>query len=152
MANPSYELHIYSGNPDYVESLGIKGANVFSHAFLPVDEFTARLQNYDIMLLPHGIDGLRSEFEFKTIFPTRTIPLLSSGKPILAHSPKNSFLTEFLVEHKCAERVTEKSERLLELAIDNIINSFDKRKSLVKHALETAEIFELTNVVQKIKG
>ena len=102
------------------------------------------------MLLPHGIDGLRSEFEYKTIFPTRTIPLLFSGKPILAHSPEGSFLNEFLYKNQCAVIVAEKNKQKLLKACHELIGNKGLRLSLVENAFKASSQFELKEVANKI--
>lgn len=145
------EIHIFSGNPGHFRQHGIEGEQVIFHHFLPVEDFIAQLDQYDIMLLPHGIDGLRSNFEYRTIFPTRTIPLLFSGKPILAHSPTGSFLTDFLEAHDCALVVTEKSEEQLQQAIDRLLEDKSLRAHLVKQGLRAAEQFRLENVGQRLR-
>jgi glycosyltransferase involved in cell wall biosynthesis len=149
--NPNWELHVFAGNPEFFHTQGITGDNVVFHNFLPIVEFVQRLKEFDIMLLPHGIDGLRSEFEYRTIFPTRTIPLLFSGKPILAHSPKDSFLTDFLIDNKCAYLVTEKDDQKLKMAIDELIANTDLRELLVTNSIIAANQFKVENVAKKIR-
>ena len=146
------EIHIFSGNPGHFQSHGIKGDQVVFHDFIPVEDFIAQLHLYDVMLLPHGIDGLRSAFEYRTIFPTRTIPLLFSGKPILAHSPKDSFLTAFLDRYECALVVTDKSEQQLTEAINQILVDEPLQAKLIAGALRAAEQFRLENVGQHLRA
>lgn len=146
-----HEIHISSGNPKVFKDNKIEGERVFFQDFVPWKDFVDSLQNYDIMLLPHGIDGARSDFEYRTIFPTRTIPLLFSGKPILAHSPEDSFLTEFLKKNKCALTVTEKSEGRLKEAIEELKKGGPHIEVMVINAKKTSQQFELKRVVQKLK-
>ena len=150
MKNPDYEIVIFSGNPQTFQSHGIIGENIIFKSFLPLDEFVAQLYKYDVMLLPHGLEGLRSAFEYKTIFPTRTIPLLFSGKPILAHSPKGSFLNEFLSRHDCSVLVDEPDEHMIETAIDEILNNEELVNKIVRNAQKASKQFKLENVVKKL--
>ena len=59
------------------------------------DEVLARLGQADVLFLPHGLTGSWAAEEYRTIFPTKTIEYLISGRPILAHTPPDRFLTRF---------------------------------------------------------
>lgn len=145
------ELHIFSGNTAFVNQMGLFSDDLHVNSFLPLADFEEKLGDYDIMLLPHGFDGMRSDAEYKTIFPTRTIPLLYSNRPILAHTPKGAFLTEFLLEHDCAEVVQTKSFEDIEQAIAVLLNNDTRVTSLVKNAMQTAGQFEVGRVAGKIR-
>jgi glycosyltransferase involved in cell wall biosynthesis len=152
MKGQNNEIHIYSGNSQVFRDQGIDGDQITFHDFLPLQDFVGLLYKYDIMLLPHGIDGERSDFEYRTIFPTRTIPLLFSGKPILAHSPKDSFLTEFLVDSDCAYVVTDKSEKKIEEGIEKIITDEVYVDKIVQNAFIASKRFELKGVIENLKS
>ncbi len=150
--NPAYEVHLYTGNSvEEFHRHGIIGNNVYHHGFISLDKLYSKLKEYDIMLLPHGFEGQRTEVEYKTIFPTRTIPYLCSNKPILAHTPKGVFLTNFLNENNCAEIVDTKSEEAILKAIDELINNKKKRIRITKSALMTAELFDVKNVAYTLR-
>lgn len=152
LKNPRYEVHVYTGNP--IENFtrhGLDGKNFFYHGFIQLNDLYEKLSEYDIMLLPHGFDGDRTDIEFKTIFPTRTIPLLTSNRPILAHSPKGVFLTRFLEENECAAIVDTKDTKAIELAIEKIIDDKEWRNALVKAGLKTAQHFSVVNIANKIR-
>lgn len=151
MNRPNSELHIFSGNTAFVQQMGLSGDGLHVNSYLPLAEFERRLGDYDIMLLPHGFDGMRSEAEYKTIFPTRTIPLLFSNRPILAHSPKGSFLTEFLLEHDCAEVVQSKSRHDMESAIVTLLGDKSRVEELVKNAIQTSQYFDLKKVSRQLR-
>ena len=90
---PDHEIHYYGGaNENDWSDMGITNARLFIHGFIPLPQLVAKFHEYDTMLLPHGFEGNFSEAEYLTIFPTRTIPLLYSGKPIFAHSPAGTTL------------------------------------------------------------
>lgn len=140
----NWELHIYSGNPesDFLKH-GISGPNVFFHGFVNLTDLEEQFENFDFMLLPHGFRGKRSDVEYQTIFPTRTIPLLYSGKPIIAHSPDGVFLTEFLEENKAAFTIKEEDEFVIQEKIDQLLNDKNRREDLVENAFETAKQFDI---------
>jgi Glycosyltransferase Family 4 len=153
LAHPDYELHIYTGNPrsDF-EKYGIVGERLFYHGFIALSQLYIKMKEFDIMLLPHGFMGDRTDVEFKTIFPTRTIPLLVSGKPILAHTPKGVFLTDFLEKNNCAFVVGEPSDELIRFTIKGILENPLQVEEKVKNALKISKIFEVDMVCNQLKS
>ena len=147
---PEYELHIY-GKTSAFEEFNIDTEGFILHGFVPWDEFIGSFSKYDVMLLPHGLDGDRTEAEYKTIFPTRTVPLLYSNRPILAHTPKNVFFTDFLRKHDCAEIVDEKDKDAIHAAIRRLVSDDQRRGQLVKNAIKTAGLFDVNSVSKKLK-
>ncbi len=150
--NPNYHVHLFTGSPmSEFEMHGISGDNVHHEGFVTLEELVQRFEKFDIMLLPHGFDGKRTEVEYKTIFPTRTIPLLYSNRPILAHTPKGVFLTDFLRQHDCAEIVDEKDENAIEEAINRLINDDNRREEVIRNAIRTASLFDINTVGKQLK-
>jgi len=151
--NPAYEVHVFTGNhqSDF-EKFGLNGSNFIYHGFIPLEELYDKFSSFDILLLPHGFLGGRTDIEFKTIFPTRTIPLLISGKPILAHTPKGVFLTEFLKENDCAFIVDEPTESLIISKINHIIENPEEVILKVKNALITSKKFDLESISNQLKN
>jgi len=152
IANPDYVVHAFtSSSVAYFSSFGIEGDNFVVRGFVPLEHLYDLQREYDVMLLPHGFDGGRTQVEYDTIFPTRTIPMLVSGRPILAHSPKGTFLTKFLEAHECAVIVTEKSaEKILE-AVKQLLTEGKYIKRLVEKAWKAADGFRIENTVQELK-
>lgn len=150
---PQYEVHLFTGNPikDFAE-YGLISDRLIYHGFVSLDELYNCISDYDIMLLPHGFIGDRTDVEFKTIFPTRTIPLLVSERPILAHSPADTFLTEFLVKNNCAWLVTVENEGTIKETILEIIDNDEMALIKSKNALKTAEIFRIENILKKLNS
>lgn len=148
----NYKLFIYSGNPfsDF-ENIGIKGDNVFYKGFIKIEELYQIISEFDIVLLPHGLDGDRSQVEFNTIFPTRTIPLLVSRKPILAHSTKDSFITNWLIEKNCAFIVESKELDQIDLAIKSILCNPSEVILKVNNAIDASNNFNVINTSDQIR-
>ncbi|MBK8956084.1 MAG: glycosyltransferase [Saprospiraceae bacterium] len=99
------------------------------------------LQPYDLCLLAHGFTGGYDEIEYRTIFPTRCIPLLLSGKPILAHTPSYAFLTHFLKQWDCAEIVEEASVEKLCQTLQFLIHDKNRRKELIANQANAVKYF-----------
>ncbi len=151
--NPNHELHLYTGNSfkDFAEH-GIAGKNVFYKGFISLEKLQGVMLDYDIVLLPHGFTGGRTKIEFDTIFPTRTIPLLISRRPILAHTPKNVFFTNWLSQKNCAFIVDSKNER----EIDDIIQYIKENPKVVvekvNNAIEASYDFDVTKTSNKLRN
>ena len=139
--NESCELTILSAvPPETFARHGIRGDNL-KFKLVPFREEIEELKKHDVMFLPHGFTGGYSEAEYQTIFPTKTISYLISGRPILAHSPADSFLTRWLDENQCAKVVPVKDEELIRLALQELSRDTDLRMQLVENANRAVQVF-----------
>ena len=149
---PQAELTYISGLPrHYYESQGLLHGR-FHHKTVLREELIPSLQEADIVILPHGFTGGYSPEEYRTIFPTKTIEYLICGRPILAHSPPNSFLTTFLDQHDCTMLVTEPDEEALVAAIQTLIDDVQLRESLVQNAIKAAMQFQAPAVADLLRA
>lgn len=146
-----YRLTIYSGSPAwFYAKVGITGERISQEQ--PSDEeLMDKLRSNDVMLLPHGLTGDMLAIEYQTIFPTRTIPYLLSGRPILAHSPRDSFLTRWLRRHDCAEIVDEADFEAVKRAIQRLRDDPARRETLVRNALTAAKQFHGPHVAGQFR-
>jgi len=146
------ELHIYGGNKkEEWTAMGISGDRVFVHGFIPLSELTKKFEEYDVMLLPHGFDGNLGTAEYRTIFPTRTIPLLYSGKPILAHVPKNTAIHKMLRESCSAFVIDERSVDTIINGIDELLSSSLLRSRLVENASVACREYDVVHIAKRLK-
>ena len=123
-----------------------------THTKVGFDEVVDALKQHDLLFLPHGFEGGFNEIEYETIFPTRTIPYLLAGVPIVAHSPPNAFLTKWLRRHDCAEIVdTKKTEDLVGM-VKRLISSPQRQSEIASNALVAAEQFQIASVVDLLKS
>lgn len=113
---------------------------------LPRPALPAALAACDVMLLPHGFSGGYHPVEYETIFPTKTIEYLISGRPILAHSPPGVFLTRFLREHDCALVVDEPDPAAVRVGLNRLFQDAHLRARLVRNSLKAAEQFHISRV------
>jgi glycosyltransferase involved in cell wall biosynthesis len=149
----SDDLELTFLSPRSRESLarqGLLGART-DYDSVPLEEVTNRLNQADIVVLPHGLTGPMGEVEYQTIFPTKTIECLLSRRPIVAHSPENCFLTRYLRAHDAAVVVTEPDPARLKAAIDEVRTDAALRERLVKNALKTAEMFRPERVAAHLR-
>lgn len=152
-ANDDFELHAFGNQMNgELRAHGIDMDKVKSYGFLSEEEFNKALNHCDVMLLPHGFDGMWSKIEYETIFPTRTIPLLYSGKPILLHSPAWAGLTLFFEKHQCGFVVSRADELLITQTIYDIFNDSSRYETVVKNALRTATMYDIKNVCDSLNS
>ncbi len=147
-----YEIVLCTKVPTPVlESKGLNMKNVTNLGFVPDDDLFPTLQKNDIAVVTHGFGGKLEEVEYETIFPTRTIPLLLSGKPLLVLSPGNAYYSEFIRNRNCGELVEEKDKALLMKALGNISRNPQRHNELVANASKAAETFYGKTVIQTFK-
>ena len=140
--HPEYELHIYTHVPKWLlKRRGIHLDRVRYHHAVSPDQVHTELQKYDICILTHGFAGGYGEIEYQTIFPTRSIPFLLSGKPILVHAPKDSFLSTFVRDHGCGILVDQKDETAILRGLESLRNDELIRDQVVLAARKTASQF-----------
>lgn len=148
------EFHIFSSGIDegFFMKLGISRHSLFCYPTMKRTEFLYCLRQCDIMLLPHGFIGPLPQIEYNTIFPTKTIEYLISGKPIFYHGSSDAFLTKFLKKSNCAEIVTLNKEIEIKNEFYNLINNKFRREFLVKNSLIKAKTYEIDNVINIFKS
>jgi len=134
-----------------LQAMGLLRAGV-SHETVAHGEVVKRMGDADIVILPHGFSGSLSQEEYRTIFPGRTIEYLLCGRPILAHSPPDCFLTRFLQEHRCALVVDDPSIPALLKAIAHLRSDAQLRADLVHNALRAAEMFRAPRVAATLRS
>lgn len=148
---PGCHLTTFSGTPDAMFSeYGVSGTNV-THTSVGFDQVVEALKQHDVLFFPHGFEGGFKDIEYETIFPTRTIPYLLAGVPILAHSPTNAFLTKWLKSYDCAEVVESKARGELSMALRRLIESEARQKTVVDNAVTAVEQFHISNVASLLR-
>jgi glycosyltransferase involved in cell wall biosynthesis len=130
--------------------LGLLADNITSET-VAADQLVPRLGAADIVVLPHGLTGPLAAEEYQTIFPTRVIEYLLSGRPMLAHSTAGSFITRFLIENQCALVVDQPDLELLGRAIECLRTDAELRSRLVRNAMKTAERFQASRVAAELR-
>ncbi|MEZ6035091.1 MAG: glycosyltransferase [Planctomycetaceae bacterium] len=137
--NDRYRVFVYTHVP--VALLKLRGidTSVITHmGYIDDADLVEELRKYDICVLTHGFTGAYGAIEYRTIFPTRTIPMLLSGRPIFVHSPPDSFLSEFVREHNIGLLVdTASTERIVE-GLDRIVTDASYTAEIVEAAGRTS--------------
>ena len=142
------EFRFFTELPEsYFVNLGIDNQSLEIYSSLERIEFLKKLFDCDILILPHGLTGNLPKLEYNTIFPTKTIEYLISGKPIFYHGPSDAFLTKFILQNNCAETITSNNEIEIKDKFYNLMNDESRRQFLVQNSLNVAKTFERDNVI-----
>lgn len=138
------EMHLFSGTPEKrFNSLMPDQASYIYHGFVSEESFSDYIRACDIVVIAHGFTGDLSEVEYETIFPTRTIPLLNIGVPILIHSPKDASFTHFAEKHSIGVVVSDRKPKSIMNAVRTILLGGDDIKFIVEKAFATAKYFDI---------
>jgi hypothetical protein len=147
-----YEVYMYTHVPTALLRLrGIDMSVIRHKGYISDSKLIDELQQYDIVILTHGFTGAYGEIEYKTIFPIRTISLLLSGKPMLVHSPPESFLSDFVREHDVGCLVDEPSASKIREGLDKIVHDATYANRIVDNAQRAAQMFYGPNVVSILR-
>ncbi|MFK7932909.1 MAG: glycosyltransferase [Saprospiraceae bacterium] len=150
--DPIFSFHVYTHVPKLLlQQRGLEVSQIHHHGSVAPTEIHVELQKYDLCILTHGFTGGYGEVEYQTIFPTRTIPFLLSGKPIVAHSPDGSFLNNFIKKNHCAELLDMTDEAIILQRLKDLCADVTQQKQLVAAAQKTSEQFYGKNVAQFLK-
>ncbi len=149
------EIHLYSDVPKWLlASRGLPMDSIQYHGTLShfaFPDLIDELRKYDLIALTHGFSGDYGDVEYRTIFPTRTIPMLLAGRPILVHSPPDSFLTHFFRTSNAGAVVDTPANSEIKFALDRIRSDSIFRKNLIENASKASARFFGINVANDFR-
>lgn len=118
---------------------------------LSMQELMNRLRDYDVLALTHGFEGGLGDVEYRTIFPTRTIPMLLAGRPLFVHSPPQSFLTEFAIKNRIGCVSTTTATNRVQTQFEEFITSGAAIQESIRSARKAGDQFFGPDVATKLK-
>lgn len=121
--------------------LDLDALGVHYKGYVREEQLNEAISNCDVCLLTHGFSGGYTADEYKTIFPTRMIPLMLSGRPMLVHSPEGSFLNAFIKKYDCAELVSATSDSDLLNALKKVTTDKQRIQTLIANAKKASSNF-----------
>jgi glycosyltransferase involved in cell wall biosynthesis len=135
---------------DQLKNMGIK-TDFVEVSFYTRDDYLKALRQQQILLLALDWpeESKMHRDELATIFPTKTIEYLHSGRPILVHCPEDYFLSKFVKAHNCGLVVTDKSEEQLKKAILKLKSNDSEVQQWVENAYKATEVFNHERLQQK---
>ncbi len=133
------KLHIFTGQPKQkLEKEGISGRQVIFHKNVDQSETCNVQKQADILFLPLAFDSPIGE-TIKTSAPGKMGEYLSSGRPILVHAPKNSYISWYFKKNKCGVVADTPDPKQLAEAIAEMIKNKSKSKEFIRNAIRRAK-------------
>ena len=147
--NLDYTLTLSAANtPEKLANLGFENKNIKILPFLTREDYITTIGNQRALLL--SIDwpdeSAVHKDELGTIFPTKTIEYLISGRPILVHCPEEYFLARFFKKYQCGIVLTERDPKKIKEHIETVLNDEEKLKVMVENAYKTSKRFHISSV------
>lgn len=132
-------------------SLGIHGSHITRTYYPTPQDYQAALSQSGFLLLaldwPDETE--MGEDTMQTIFPTRTMEYLASGRPILVHCPEHYFLARFFQKHQCGIVVSDRSPISLREACSRLLSNSSDANQLVPRAQIISQLFSPSAVAGK---
>ncbi|MDA9325356.1 glycosyltransferase [Flavobacteriales bacterium] len=148
-ADLNYTLTLSAANTyEKLTTLGFENKNIKILPFLSRKDYITILGNQKALLL--SIDwpdeSTVHKDELGTIFPTKTIEYLISGRPILVHCPEEYFLAKFFKKHKCGIVLTDRNPQVIKEQIEAVFSDEKKLQEMIKNAYKASKQFHISNV------
>lgn len=132
-------LHLYTPqSPYHLVENNITGPVVEIHKAQPAAAIPAIQQSADILFLPLSFNPQLQEM-IRTSAPGKMGEYLASGRPILVHAPKDSFVSRYFTKYNCGLVVDENSPEQLARAIDRLLRDTDLCREITHNAYERAK-------------
>lgn len=144
-------IHLYTPqSPHHLIANKITGPRVVVHKAQPVTAMPAIQQNADILFLPLSFDQRFREI-IKTSAPGKIGEYLASGKPVLVHAPKKSFVSWYFKKYHCGLVVDEEDPAVLAKAINLLATDKTLCHELTQNAYERAKTdFDVKSARKKL--
>lgn len=137
-----FELHIYTAQSgEELAREGVAGPHVVRHDHLEEDQIYRVQHEADILFLPLAFASKLHEVVMVSS-PGKMGEYLVSGRPILVHAPRGSFVSSFFRSNDCGVVVDEPSAEELVRALNAIAASDALRDRVVANASITGREFD----------
>lgn len=134
------KLHIFTAQPfEVLEKEGLCGEKVKLHAHVPPEEVKRAQNEADILLIPFSFEP-RAAGIVRTSATAKLADYLTTGKPILAFCPQDSFLGWYFRQYDCGLLVPEDNVELIICSIYQILQDEELRLRLSTNAKNRARI------------
>lgn len=134
---PNVKLHLYTSfSREVLEANGITGPVVF-HGHIPASSIPEIQRRADILFLPLAFKSPYPEL-IKVSSPSKVGEFLASGRPVLAHAPEGSFISEYFRKYDCGLVVDEDDPGLLVEPLARLLDEPDLVQRLTVHAWKRA--------------
>ena len=145
----NYTLTLSAANtPEKLANLGFENKNIEILPFLSREDYISTVGNQGALLL--SIDwpdeSAVHKDELGTIFPTKTIEYLISGRPILVHCSEEYFLAKFFKKYQCGIVLTDRDPQKIKEQIEAVFSDEKQLKEMVSNAYKASKQFHISIV------
>jgi glycosyltransferase involved in cell wall biosynthesis len=129
-----FELHIYTAmDLHFLDRHGI-GAPAAFHPAVSAEEAKQLQRDADVLFLPLAFESPYPEI-IRTSAPGKMGELLASGRPVLVHAPRNSFVSSYCRSNECAIVVDEPMPEALQQALARVTRDRTELETIVHNAV-----------------
>jgi glycosyltransferase involved in cell wall biosynthesis len=133
----AFELHVYTAmDRRFLAQHGI-GAPAFLHAAVNAEQARHVQSEADLLFLPLAFHSPFPDV-IRTSAPGKMGELLASGRPVLVHAPRDSFVSSYCRDHACAIVVDEPSPAALQQALAGLLHDPAATAHMVQAARKRA--------------
>lgn len=137
------QIHFYGGqSPAYLrEILALSQEDPVHTAFAASRDIPLIQQTASLLFVGLAFHRV-SEDAMRTTFPTKFAEYLAAGRPILAVAPPQSYLAQFIQQHKCAWLVDQPDAAQIAHAIRTLIADHELQRAYIEQARKTSLLFD----------
>lgn len=106
--------------------------------FLSKDKLLDAQKTCDLLFLPQAFKST-SELMIKHNFPTKTMEYLCSGRPLLVHSPADSYLSHLCINKEFGMLVDQPDVELLTKSLEELLTNEAQQEFYVNNAIALAK-------------
>lgn len=133
-------IHLYTTqSARELSGEGVSGKNVIIHGNFAQSEIFSIQKQADILFLPLAFHSPIRE-TIRTSAPGKMAEYLFSGRPILVHAPRDSYLSWYFKRKKCGLVVDTLNQEALAEAIVSLSKRTEQVKQFQKNALRCAKV------------
>lgn len=144
-----YELRLFSSaSREYLQSKGIWADNVRLAFHNNEQELVEALAQCHLLYVPLAFHAYRREEQMRTCLGSKISDYLTTGVPILSHSPSGYWHAEFFRQYGCGYVVDTPDVGLLGQAVERLCSDTALRNSLVSRGFEVARSWSGPNVAK----
>ena len=132
-------LHLFTAQPESeLREKGIGGAQVVYHSHISALEVPKVLRQADVLFLPLAFNSPIPEL-IRTSAPGKMAEYFSAGRPVLAHAPRDSFVSWFIRHNRCGVVVDRNIPEILSQQIESLVSDDTLKTKISSRARKMAE-------------
>ena len=132
-------LHLFTAQPESeLREKGICGPQVVHHSHISALEVQKVLRQADVLFLPLAFNSPIPEL-IRTSAPGKMAEYFSAGRPVLAHAPRDSFVSWFIRHNRCGVVVDRNIPETLSQHIKNLVSDDTLKMKIGSRARRMAE-------------